>query len=78
MQNYKIIFTWDFEAGVWIATSDDVPGLVLEDESFDALLRETQLAVPTLLALDNSPRENVTLDFITHRQERPAHSGNLF
>ena len=56
MQNCKIIFTWDNEANVWIATSDDVAGLVLEDESFDALLKETQLAVPTLLALENNPR----------------------
>ena len=77
MQNYKIMLTWDVEAEVWIATCDDVPGLVLEDESFDALLRETQLAVPTLLTLDNGPRENIILDFITHRQERLAYSGNL-
>ena len=77
MRKCKIMFIWDLEAEVWIATSDDVPGLVLEDESFDALLKETQLAVPTLLALDNSPRENVMLDFITHRQEMLAYSGNL-
>jgi len=75
MNNYKIMFTWDSEASVWIATSDDVPGLVLEDSSFDSLLRETQLAIPTLLALNNSPCENVLLDFVTHRQERLAYSG---
>jgi len=72
MNNYKIKFTWDCEAGVWIATSSDIPGLVLEDESFDALVRETQLAVPTLLALNNRPQENVLLDFVTHRQEKLA------
>ena len=75
MNNYKIKFTWDSEVGVWVATSDDVPGLVLEDASFDALMQETRLAVPTLLALNNSPRENVILDFVTHRQERLAYSG---
>ncbi len=26
---YIVHFTWDEEAGVWIATSDDIPGLVL-------------------------------------------------
>lgn len=72
MNNYKIKFTWDKEAGVWIATSDDVPGLVLEDESVDTLIKETQLAVPTLLALNNKPKDNVMLDFITLRQEKLA------
>ena len=33
---YKIDLTWDSEASVWVATSDDVPGLVLESGSFDA------------------------------------------
>jgi predicted RNase H-like HicB family nuclease len=75
MNNYKIKFTWDNEAGVWIATSDDVPGLVLEDSSFDSLLQETQLAVPTLLALNNSPLENVLLNYVTIRQERLVYSG---
>ena len=27
---YVVNFTWDNEADVWIATSDDIPGLVLE------------------------------------------------
>ena len=35
---YEIIFHWDQEAAVWTATSKDVPGLVLESGSFDALL----------------------------------------
>ncbi len=51
---YVIYFTWDPEADVWIATSDDIPGLVLESGSFDALLERTRFAIPELLAL-NSP-----------------------
>jgi hypothetical protein len=35
---YLITTTWDAEAGVWIATSEDVPGLVLESGSLDALM----------------------------------------
>lgn len=48
-----INFTWDAEAGVWIATSDDIPGLVLESGSFDALFERTRFAVPELLALNS-------------------------
>ena len=47
---YIINFTWDNEANVWIATSNDIPGLVLESGSFDALLERTRYAIPELLA----------------------------
>lgn len=34
---------------IWIATSDDVPGLVLESGSFDALVERVHFAIPELL-----------------------------
>lgn len=49
---YKIQFDWDAEAAVWIATSDDVPGLVLESGSIDALVERVRVAVPELLTLN--------------------------
>ena len=49
---YRIQFQWDDEAAVWIATSQDVPGLVLESGSFDALLERVRFAVPELLELN--------------------------
>lgn len=49
---YKIDLTWDSEASVWVATSDDVPGLVLESGSFDALIERLKYAVPELLELN--------------------------
>ena len=51
---YIINFTWDDEAHVWIATSYDIPGLVLGSGSFDALLERTRIDVPELLALNNT------------------------
>ena len=51
---YTVNFTWDSEAEVWIATSQDIPGLVPEPGSFDALLERTRFAVPELLALNAS------------------------
>ena len=50
---------WDEEANVYIATSDDVPGLVLESGSFDALIEKVKFAVPELLAL-NKPKAKIT------------------
>ena len=49
---YIIKLVWDDEAQVWIATSDDIPGLVLESGSFDALLERTRFAIPELLELN--------------------------
>lgn len=46
---YTVNFTWDDEASVWIAQSDDVPGLVLEGGSLDALIERVRFAVPELL-----------------------------
>lgn len=41
---------WDGEAGVWVATSDDVPGLVAEHRDFGQLERMVLELVPVLLA----------------------------
>ena len=40
---------WDPDAGVWIATSDDVPGLCCEAANFDALIEIVVALVPELL-----------------------------
>jgi predicted RNase H-like HicB family nuclease len=45
---------WDGEAGVWVATSDDIPGLVTESESFETLLTKLRTLVPELLELNNA------------------------
>jgi hypothetical protein len=51
MAEYLINLTWDNEASVWIATSDDIPGLVLESGSLDALIERVRCAAPELLSL---------------------------
>ena len=40
---------WDDEANVWVATSDDVPGLATEAETIEALSAKLQTMVPDLL-----------------------------
>ncbi|MDR0949823.1 MAG: DUF1902 domain-containing protein [Lachnospiraceae bacterium] len=52
MNEYRVDFLWDSEANVWVATSDDVPGLVLESGSFDALVERVRFAIPELLELN--------------------------
>lgn len=69
---YVINLTWDDEAAVWVATSDDIPGLVLESGSFDALLERIRFATPELLALNKQEVSSLSLAFISERHERIA------
>ena len=48
----RVVFRWDDEAKVWTATSEDVPGLVLESSSFDKLVSRVRLAIPELIELN--------------------------
>jgi hypothetical protein len=42
---------WDAEASVWIATSNDVPGLVVEADTWPTMIEEVRLVLPDLLEL---------------------------
>lgn len=67
---YVVNLAWDEEACVWIATSDDIPGLVLESGSYDALLERIRFTVPELLELNTSKVQPLSLAFISERHER--------
>ncbi|WHZ09931.1 MAG: hypothetical protein OJF60_000370 [Burkholderiaceae bacterium] len=46
---------WDEEAGVWVATSDDVPGLATEADTLEALSAKLESMVPELLDANGWP-----------------------
>lgn len=52
-REYQVRVDYDNEAGVWIATSDDIVGLVLEDESPEYLMKRVAEAAPELIKLNN-------------------------
>lgn len=49
MNEYRVDAFWDDEAGVWVATSEDVPGLVTEAETVDALMEKLRIMIPELI-----------------------------
>jgi hypothetical protein len=52
MRNEKTLLVnalWDDEAKVWVATSDDVPGLATEAENINELVKKLKIMVPELL-----------------------------
>ena len=59
--------TWDSDAAVYIATSENIPGLVLESGSFDALIEKVRVAVPELLQLNNNKADVIDLTFLSER-----------
>jgi hypothetical protein len=46
---------WDPEAGIWWAESADLPGLVSEAPTLDALVERVSAVIPDLLALAEGP-----------------------
>ena len=44
---------WDPDAGVWTATSDDVPGLVTEGETIDDVIERAKQVIPELLEFNH-------------------------
>ena len=62
---------WDAEAKVWMATSEDIPGLILEDDSADKLIQRVILAAPEIIELNGVEKRQ---DFYFHceRHERAA------
>jgi hypothetical protein len=54
---------WDGDAKVWLATSTDVPGLIVEAESWPAMIEEVRLVLPDLLELSAQDTGKLSLTF---------------
>lgn len=66
--NLTVNVTWDADAGVWVAESEDVPGLVLESGSFDALVERLRYAVPEMLELNGVEKRPMQLNVVSERR----------
>ena len=53
---YTVNITWDNEAKVWIATSDEILGLIMESDSYEMLINRLKVAIPELLELNHQPK----------------------
>ncbi len=50
---YRVFVQWDNEARVFVAESEDVPGLVTEAETWNALIEKLRTLIPELLEENN-------------------------
>lgn len=69
MPEYIIELVWDSEAAVWIATSKDIPGLILESGSIDALIERVRFAAPELMELNGLKDKTLSMCFRSERYE---------
>lgn len=58
---------WDDESCRWHCESDDIPGLLLESNSCDALIDRVRLAAPEMLELNCEYSGPIQLSFETVR-----------
>lgn len=65
---------WDAEAQVWVAESDDVPGLVTEAGTFERLIERLQVLVPELLELNGVVAGDDPIELVTRLPERTSHA----
>jgi predicted RNase H-like HicB family nuclease len=72
---YVVHAEWDEEAGMWVATSDDVPGLVTEGATLELLVEKLRVMVPEMLELNGvlPPEQAAAAPFrlVAERLERP-------
>lgn len=68
IMEYTVNIAWDDEVNVWIATSEDIPGLVLESGSYDALIERLKIAIPEILEANHLPRVSI-LNYISERHQ---------
>ena len=54
MKHFRILVCaeWDDEAGVWVATSEHVPGLCVEADTMEALRPKVHAAICDLLEMN--------------------------
>lgn len=69
----KVQAFWDKDAEVWVATSEDVPGLATEASSMEILTQKLRVMIPELIVLNGIiPYDyvgSITFELISHRQE---------
>jgi predicted RNase H-like HicB family nuclease len=49
MAHYHVKAEWDAEAGVWVASSEDVPGLATGADTLEQLIEKLKQVIPELL-----------------------------
>ena len=71
-QGFHVRADWDEEAQVWVATSEDIPGLATEASTIEALMTRLEVMVPELLELNGAAlgESEVSLNLQAYRDSK--------
>ncbi|VFM99368.1 MAG: protein of unknown function (DUF1902) [Candidatus Kentron sp. G] len=57
---------WDDEANVWVAESDDIPGLITEASGWERLMEKLRVLIPELLEANGMLEEGTESEIPFH------------
>ena len=70
---YYVHAVWDEEVRVWVASSEDAPGLATEAETTEALVEKLKSLIPELLlANGRTDTKPIAFELLTRRFELAA------
>lgn len=74
MTKFQIHAEWDEEALVWVATSDEVPGLATGAHTLETLIDKLKIVIPELLEENELlPESGLDIEFAVNA-ERTEHT----
>ena len=66
IKSLEVHAIWDEEAQVWVATSDDVPGLATEADTSETLIEKLKILIPELLEANGVLQSSAQVDIPFH------------
>jgi predicted RNase H-like HicB family nuclease len=77
-EQYTVRCEWDPDARVWVATSDNVPGLATGADTLDKLIEKLKVVIPDLLEanglLEPDQQGDIPFTVIAKRHEKAPHA----
>lgn len=62
-QTFRVTAEWDADAEVWVATSESVPGLIIEGVTKDEVVEKLRLVIPSLASAGVDREDKIEIFF---------------
>ena len=62
-KKFRVEAQWDKDAEMWVATSVDVPGLVIQARTDDEVVRKLRLVIPSLIEIGLEREDQIEIHF---------------
>jgi predicted RNase H-like HicB family nuclease len=72
MTEFRVDAEWDSEANVWVATSPNVAGLIVQGRTKDEVIEKVRLVLPGLYEIGIEPDD--TLHIFFRREQKDEES----